>query len=673
MFEGLSEQDLLKAAVTLVEETITHDRDSYKVMATAHDYYNGNQWEQGDIDYMREQNREPLTFNICKVYVDDHVGSDDDMRREPRITAVNTPDAFSARIWDHILQRVYYDTRIENTDLQVDEDRTIGGLGFTQIVADIMPKRPDRIRVRVVPLNPFDVHTDFTSQNPDLSDAEYVFHAKWLTRREFREQYPDHKDSVKELFGDSDNPLTQAHVFATSISTPGEDGSFVEFYNQAKDMLRVFHLEYRRSVVRKYLRTQDGGFSLVTDEDIQAAEQLSDIAGVDFDLDIVEVDEHDIMWIDFIKHKVLFNDKQPIPIEGFSITPMVATRNRRTGAAHGLVKDILSPQMEVNKRYSHTLSLLLQQQQPGTIIEESAVENVAEFERRSKTPGATRVVRDNALTAGKIQLVTAPQLPDGSSRMGEAALKLADLIAGKQLDQADGPRGVEAAQTAMLKVRQSQMRKLRARNNYRSYQYDIATKLTQIYMSPLISDEQLVEMLGGDGVFVVQGDGIVELGPDRQPIAKASIRQLRDLKWRIELDIGTAKGSERMMLLESLTTLASAGVPIQPEEWIRAAVTGADQQHRMIVSAKQMQKQASEQQEKQLQLLIKEKTKELEIKQAGQQEKTRHAFQLEDQARQDSLRDFVADLIGTYEKADNSEKQFILRQLQSAGTPNTGG
>jgi len=151
----------------------------------------------------------------------------------------------------------------------------------------------------------------------------------------------------------------------------------LNFYDKAKNMVRIVHMEYWKTFKRYFgFNPETNGFEEFDGKKLkQIKADYEQEFGEEFVFETL-VDKK-VMWLQFVGNNILYDDDSPY--DGFSICNMIAYRDPsgRTNNHFGVVRIMKDPQKEINKRWSQALNLLNQQVQSGVFAETDGVCNMA--------------------------------------------------------------------------------------------------------------------------------------------------------------------------------------------------------------------------------------------------------------------------------------------------------
>lgn len=129
----------------------------------------------------------------------------------------------------------------------------------------------------------------------------------------------------------------------------------------------------------------------------------------------------------------VFKSFKSVSQRGFSVKFKTGQYNQRGKYWIGMVNAMIEPQKYYNKALTELMFAISANSKGGVMVEESAVEDIADFESKWAKTDAVVTVADGTLTNGRIQEKTRPALPTGL----ENVVQLADsVIAANGVDPA---------------------------------------------------------------------------------------------------------------------------------------------------------------------------------------------------------------------------------------------
>ena len=673
MFEGMSEPETLVTARHLFEETRDVWTRWFEKIKRDYRYHSGgeDQWDAADLAVLQKQKRPALSFNLMGVVIRELIGAQEDAKREARAVPIGIEDQTRSEILNRLWKAVRRMTDADFTESEAFEKGSIGGVAYA--VVDVNPRhgRPDWVDFCIDPIHPFEVLVDPGAQRRDLRDAQFIFWNRWLRDSEFVRAYPKEKEWVEKLWAGTNEAIGPNEVRENSTDLVPQPTSPIDlvgfeadplYLDRRRRRIRLLHLEYRcpREVYYVF-NPQTGTPERVSEKNYRVFRNLMP------ELEFARVFEDQVYWLEFIGDKVLFHEPAPARARSFSIKTYVCDRDHSTGEPRGLIRDLVDPQREVNKRHSQMLHHLNQQGAPGLYAEQDAFVDPAQAENSMKEAGGITWMAKGALTQNKIEKREPPSFPAASAEMLQQALQMFFRIGGVNIDTLVGQRsGEEPATTALLRYRRSILAVTKHLQNFHSFQRRILESVLDL-LTHVVPDAQIEAMLGNPEKWRVQ-DGVVV---DQQTGEEISLQGLSDMEWDIEMDVSAANTTIALLTLQIMLQMAAVGVPIDGTVMIDELPISQDKKNRMQAYIEGTRQAASQQAEveqgelqKRLNLDAAIAQVEAQLKVANTAEDGRHNLALEQLQDLRSQRDFVTKLLNL---AQDSKTKNVGQMFQLLG------
>lgn len=687
-FSKLPEEEKVSRAKRDFKRSIAADVLFQKAATKAYQFYAGDHYTRKEKLALKKAGRPDLVCNLTKPTVELIKGVAEQNKVKVKAQATEQNDGFLADILNDCYEKV---KEIEDIEGQVGdslENYAITGRGFVAVDIAPDPKRPGEIKIPVVSILPSEVRLDPACKRDDMSDARHIFWSKWITLEDFAIQYPDKMDDVEEFVSAGNDDGISADAIGDDgmpMDTPdNEEYSFVlddgGFYDKTNGHIRIVHMEYWDNYDRYYgVNPSTGEIEEFDSKNLEVLKQA--IPGFQYET----IKDKKVKWFQWACDSVLYDGDSPIPFDGFSIVGEFLYKDKSSGrVSHfGVVRDMIDPQREANKRWSQTLNLYLQQHQGGTFVEAGAILDEKHWNDTIKQPGADTVVADGAISGQKIMPKPVPQLPTGSFQMHELAKDLMKKVTGIDNDllgvaHAQGEPGI------VIKLRQQQGLTMLAKlfENHNRMQEQLAKRVYSIIMK-YMPDSQIQRILGGSDRYKFRGDLVVDMKNN----IIAPIRNLRDLKYNIDVEESPDNMTKTMAQLAVFIDMMSKGFPVDPKvvigrldlpeadkaEWLKYVEQTQQQQAQAAQLQNQTQQAMMQMQAQRDQVFAQREASKSQVEQArlqidvakmaGDQEIKRQQLAQEEL---DDRYDFTAEMA----KLGLQERQLILDLIQRlAGAP----
>ena len=665
-FDELKKSEKLTKARAEYGDAVSNDRSFQAQARKAYNFYAGNQYTQEEKSALEAAGRPALVCNLVKPTVELIKGVNDQNRVQARAIPTEKNDGFLADILNDCYEKIRHINNIVEQEDDSLENMVTTGKGFLAVDIAPDPKRPGEIKIPVVSVPVSEVRMD--------QNGSWLFWEKWVTLEDFAIQYPE---AIKELDdilnGESVGDLTEFGAdedFSDTFGDTPVDEDYTNilddgFYDKTKGLIKVIHKEYWVAYDRYYgVNPQTGEIEEFSKDKLPALKKM--IPGFGYQ----KVKDKKVKWFQFTGHKVLYDGDSPIPFDGFSIVAGYCYKDKSKARIDyfGVVKDMIDPQREADKRWSQTLNLFLKQSQGGYFVEKGAIDNVKEWADTINAPGADTVVADGAIASGKIKEKRIPQLPTGSLQLNEFAQDLLKKISGVNPDLLGMDRGRQEP-GVVIKMRQQQGLIL-LNNLFTSHKRMINAMAERIYaiIMKYMPESQIRRILGGGKNYEFRGDLIADL----KNKVVAPIRKIKDLKYNIEISDAPENLTKTMSQLSIFMEMMSKGFPVDPKTVIeKLDITEAEKAH-WIEYIGQKEQSASQSAQMQMQLKQQVDQGKLQIAQGNlklNSEKIMTSQLLEkeklEQKELTDRRNFDIELA----KLDEQGRQMIMNLVQRLSLP----
>lgn len=667
MITGDSEETRLLEARKLFEEATDFWSSWLREAEEDLKFYHGDQWSYEDVQILQEQKRPVLTYNVLQAKVGHMLGAQEDNAVDPIAVPTGAEDQFLADAVNHIKMQVYDENEVERVDPQIFEDGIVAGIGNAFVDPYPDPKDPTRLRFIYDRAHPLEVLWDPACERRDKTDARYLCWAKWLSKGEFLQEFPDMtRREVDELFamyaGGEESWSRWFSTDTTGSATqaaPNFDGYMPRrsqlYYDAKRREMRVIHIECIKPVKR--VRVSSGGMSRITTPKMRRALEENYPGAYYFE----EYWDEEVWWYEFCHGKMLYESRSPQPFDGFSVKSFVY-KSDDDNRPYGIVRLLKDPQREVNKRYSQILHWIMSQSAPGLLGEQDAFVDLQQAKESLKRAGDVTLLKKGAISQQKVKERQIPVMPEAVARLQEIALRMIDLISNVHVDDMVEPRGIpEAAATTQLKHRRSLLSMKPVLREYHYFRRDVFLAFLQSIVRAM-PDQQIADYMGNAERFRVQGREIIDL----QSNQVASISTLREVRLNARFEPNANNQTERLLELNTLMALQQGGTPVAPDVIFDMMSLNQAKRDRLkafaqqtIARQAQSEKQQADSMMQQMQQQYQLEAMDRQIKAGELAEETRSAQATEFITSMDNTWAFMTRLMDLWIKADDNEKSRV--------------
>jgi len=372
----------------------------------------GQQWEAADRSYLESLGKPVLEINLILSTVNALLGEQSSQRVDivykPKKKAANeTAEALTA-----VAMSIQDDNRFDWVESQVFADGVIQDRGFYDIRIDF--EKDITGEVRITAEDPINIMLDPDAKEYNPATWNEVIKTKWMTLDEVEEQYgPDKRKRVESFvntsntFG-SDSVLLEEETFGQSQQWFGE----WQQHDDSRDIrkVRIIERQYKRlGTQRVWIDNETGDISEIPEmvTDLRAAEIAEEQ-----NLSVSTRRKRRIRWC-VSCDGVAILDEWSI-YRSFTIVPYFPYWRR--GKPFGVVRNLLSPQEQLNKIESQELHIVNTTSNSGYTLEAGTLVNMTEEDLEAR--GAeTGLVLVHARGSNPPQKIKPNPVPSGIDRM----------------------------------------------------------------------------------------------------------------------------------------------------------------------------------------------------------------------------------------------------------------
>ena len=311
-------------------------------------------------------------------------------------------------------------------------------------------------------LDPMRVYWDSTARSPNVTDARYCGYFQDYKLTDALDLFQDSEEKDFEPVSDSDVEDKAGYVYNpwgglydkikldNSVEWSAKEEDMVRVHNHqwfqfetfyraknplyaATDVFTAMHAKLRMDLIKSELKSYapDGIEAGDMFDFDPTAEVLTFDAATKAKLVKEFGDQIDPIpykrkcyYTAIISGSHVFKAFKSVSQRGFSIKFKTGQYNERGKYWIGMVNAMIEPQKYYNKALTELMFAISANSKGGVMVEESAVEDIADFESKWAKTDAVVMVADGTLANGRIQEKTRPALPTGL----ENVVTLADSV-----------------------------------------------------------------------------------------------------------------------------------------------------------------------------------------------------------------------------------------------------
>lgn len=434
----MTNEELLQQLEDWFTNSASWDSDWRDNAEEWYNYYVGSQWTSEEQQALVERGQAVTTYNHIAPAIDAIIGGERQNRPEIRMVA-RRPDG--EQIAQVKTQLYKYIEDNSNTDDELDmfiQDAAITGRGWMFVYPAMAGEEFDDIRHQYIDYR--DMFIDPYSKKDDMSDARYVTQAVFTD-----------EDIVKGMF----NKYKGNSELSTRspLNFEGSSDNNIWYYDNDRARPRLMNTWFR-----------EGNGDITT-----------------------------VVWV---KGQILYKKTNPYTIKDFPYSQLTVKRDLEN-KPYGLVKPMVSPQDEVNKRHSKALHYLNAKQ---ILAEEDAFVDWNEAKKTLAKPDGITKLSDRALAEGKIQIVDNTQLAATHIQMMQFAKEQVFALAGINSSYLGQGGQYESAKKQQGSIAAAQNVLVPFMNKLRIARHKLA-KYTMALVPDFYGQEKLIRVLQPTGNY----------------------------------------------------------------------------------------------------------------------------------------------------------------------------
>jgi hypothetical protein len=449
------QQEIARAQWDRYERARDNGHLDYIDMAKKCDaYYSGDQWDDYDKMSLEAEGRPALTINTVLPTINTVLGEQSSRRADIKFKPRRGGDEEVAHTLTKLYMQIADSNKLDWVEQQVFSDGLImDGRGYFDARMDFSDHVEGEIRITAK--DPLDILIDPDAKDADPKTWNEVFETKWMTLDEIEELYGKKKaedlrfiaengssfgrDSIEydeTRFGDLD---PSDDYFGADV--PGDD----EYRNVRS--LRVIERQHKKLSRCDFFvdpNTGDQRHSPTTWSD-----QKKKKFAKQYGLNLISKMIKKVRWTVTCDHVVLHDDWSPY--RDFTIIPFFAYFRR--GKPFGMVRNLLSPQEQLNKIASQELHIVNTTANSGWMVESGSLVGMTadDLEEHGAETGLVLEYNRGSTPPTKIN---PNSIPTGLDRIAQKAQANIQSISGIN----DSMLGTDSAEVSGVAIQAKQNR-----------------------------------------------------------------------------------------------------------------------------------------------------------------------------------------------------------------------
>jgi hypothetical protein len=368
------EQTLAKRQWEAYTRARDHGHLDYVEIAQQCDaFYRGEQWDEADISALDDQGRPALTINTILPTVNTVLGEQSTRRADVQFKPRGNGNQEIADVLTKLYMQIGDNNKLEWLESQVFADGLIQDRGWFDVRIDF----DDHINgeVRVTTKDPLDIIIDPDAKEYDPRTWNEIFETKWMSLEEIEEIYGEAQADKLRMIAEVGTTLgadSMEYEEKTYGDTDRDNFHGNDYPNNPEDARALRSI---RVVERQHYKLKDCMFYVdpVTGDQrpvpFDWTKKKRESFADDYGLYIVEKKKRVVRWTVTADTVVLHDEWSPY--DHFTLVPYFPYWRR--GKPFGMVRNLISPQEQLNKISSQELHIVNTTANSGWIVESGSL------------------------------------------------------------------------------------------------------------------------------------------------------------------------------------------------------------------------------------------------------------------------------------------------------------
>ena len=417
-------------------------------------YYRGEQWDESDVAALESEGRPALTINTILPTVNTVLGEQSTRRADVQFKPRRGGEAEVAHTLTKLYMQIADNNKLDWVEQNVFSDGLImDGRGYFDVRMDFSDHVEGEIRITAK--DPLDILIDPDAKEYDPKTWNEIFETKWMTLDEIEELYGKKKAEQLRFIAENGNSFgrdsveyeenrfgdIEADADYLGAGIPGESE-----YRNVK-ALRVIERQHRRiHRVECFVDPDTGDQRDVPEEWTEAKTKKF---AKKYNLSVISKVKRKVRWTVTCDKIVLHDDWSPY--SSFTIVPFFAYFRR--GKPFGMVRNLLSPQEQLNKIASQELHIVNTTANSGWMVESGSLVGMTADDLEEHGAQTGLVVEYNR-GSNPPQKIQPNQIPTGLDRIAQKAALNIKTISGIN----DSMLGTDSAEVSGIAIQAKQNR-----------------------------------------------------------------------------------------------------------------------------------------------------------------------------------------------------------------------
>ena len=417
-------------------------------------FYRGDQWDQVDLAALEAEGRPALTINTILPTVNTVLGEQSTRRADVQFKPRRGGDQDVASVLTKLYMQIADNNKLDWVEQAVFSDGLImDGRGYFDVRMDFADHVEGEIRITAK--DPLDILIDPDAKEYDPKTWNEVFETKWMTLDEIEELYGKDKAESLRFVAENGNGFGRDSIeyeetrYGKTDSSQDYLGAAIPGNGDYRNIraLRVIARQYRKMGRADFFVDPNTGDQREVPENWN--EQKAKKFAKQYNLSLISKVVRRVRWTVTCDKVVLHDDWSPY--DDFTIVPYFAYFRR--GRPFGMVRNLLSPQEQLNKIASQELHIVNTTANSGWMVESGSLVGMTADDLEEHGAETGLVVEYNRGSSPPTK-ITPNQIPTGLDRISQKAALNIKVISGVN----DSMLGSDGAEVSGIAIQAKQNR-----------------------------------------------------------------------------------------------------------------------------------------------------------------------------------------------------------------------
>ena len=417
-------------------------------------FYRGDQWDEQDLAVLEAEGRPALTINTILPTINTVLGEQATRRADIKFKPRRNADNEVATTLNKLFMQIADNNRLDWVEQQVFSDGLImDGRGYFDVRMDFSDHVEGEIRITAK--DPLDILIDPDAKDSDPKTWNEIYETRWMSMDEIQELYGKGKAENIRFIAENGNGYGRDSIeyeetrFGDLDPTDDYFGAGVPSEDDYKNVRSVRVIERQH----KKMQRVDCFVDPVTGDQRDVPEEWSDRKmkkfAKEYGLNIMSKVKRKVRWTVTADKVVLHDDWSPY--NDFTVVPFFAYFRR--GRPFGMVRNLLSPQEQLNKIASQELHIVNTTANSGWMVESGSLVGMQTDDLEEHGAETGLVVEYNRGSTPPVK-IQPNQIPTGLDRIGQKAALNIQTISGIT----DSMLGSDSAEVSGVAIQAKQNR-----------------------------------------------------------------------------------------------------------------------------------------------------------------------------------------------------------------------